>query len=340
VFAARTERGHTAEAEGRRNVMDRRGLLLSGLALAATPAQAQGWPNRPIRLIVPFPPGGPNDIIARLYGPQLSALLGQPVVIENRAGAGGVVGTDAAVRSPPDGYTLAVTNGGSLVISPHVSSNVPYRVPEDFSLISVVTRVPEALVANPRLGVRTLPELVALARREPGKLNIGTAGAAGLSHLAAELFKVQTGADVVVVPYRGAAPAVTDLISGQIQLLFADLPVLMPHIRGGTLTALAMASTRRSPALPDLPTTGEFGYPELLAENWYCLVGPAGLPPPVLARLSEAVRKASETPEVREGLAAQGAEASWTAPADFAAFVRSESAKWKRIAESAGVRTD
>ncbi|GGG26868.1 MFS transporter [Caldovatus sediminis] len=322
--------------------MNRRGLLRSGLALAAAPipARAQDWPSRPIRLIVPFPPGGPNDIIARLYGPQLSALLGQPVVVENRTGAGGVVGTDAAVRAQPDGHTLAVTNGGSLVISPYVSSNVPYRVPDDFTLISVVTRVPEALVANPRVGVRTLPELLELVRREPGKLNIGTAGAAGLSHLAAELFKVQTGADVVVVPYRGAAPSVTDLIAGQIQLLFADLPVLMPHIRGGTLTPLAMASARRSPSLPDLPTTGEFGYPELLAENWYCLVGPAGLPRPVVARLSEAVRKAAETREVREGLASQGAEATWTSPEEFAAFVRSEAQKWRTIAERSGVRTD
>lgn len=329
--------------------MKRRGLLRSGLALAASGpalalapavAQAQNWPTRPIRLIVPFPPGGPNDIIARLYGPQLSALLGQPVVIENRAGAGGVVGTDAAVRAAPDGYTLVITNGGSLVISPYVSNNVPYKAPDDFTLLSIVTRVPEALVANPRLGVRTLPELLDLARREPGKLNIGTAGAAGLSHLAAELFKVQTGADVVVVPYRGAAPSVTDLLSGQIQLLFADLPVLMPHIRGGTLTPLAMASTRRSPALPNLPTTGEFGYPNLLAENWYCLVGPAGLPQPVVARLSEAARKASETREVREGLAAQGAEATWTSQEDFAAYVRSEAEKWKTIAERAGVRTD
>ena len=320
-------------------------LLLAGAAitLAAAPAPVRAadvWPSRPVRVVVPFPPGGPNDIIARLYAPPLSALLGQPVVIENRAGAGGLVGTDAVAKSAPDGYTLVITNGGSLVISPHVSSNVPYRVPQDFTLVSVVTTVPEALVGNPNLGVRTLPELVALVKRQPGKLNIGTAGAAGLSHLAAELFKVHTGADVVVVPYRGAAPAVTDLVAGQIQLLFADLPVLMPHIRGGTLTALAMAARSRSPALPDLPTTAEFGYPELLAENWYCLVGPAGLPRPVLDRLSEALRKASQTKEVREGLAAQGAEAVWTSPEEFAALVPRESEKWRRIAESAGVRMD
>jgi tripartite-type tricarboxylate transporter receptor subunit TctC len=323
-------------------MLNRRGLLLSAPAAVAAvaPARAQAWPSRPIRLIVPFPPGGPNDIIARLYAPQLTDLLGQPVIVENRAGGGGVVGTDAAVRSPPDGYTLVITNGGSLVISPHVSANVPYKVPDDTALISIVTRVPEALVAHPGLGVRTLPELLDLARRRPGQLNIGTAGAAGLSHLTAELFKAQTGLDVVVVPYRGAAPSVTDLVGGQIQLLFADLPVLMPHIRGGTLTPLAMASARRSPALPDLPTTGELGLPELLADNWYCLVGPAGLPAPIAARLNEAARRASQTPAVRDGLAAQGAEATATTSAEFAAYVRSESEKWRRVAEAAGVRVD
>lgn len=320
----------------------RRLLAAAGGAILAAPglARAQAWPTRPVRIIVPFPPGGPNDIIARLYQPQLQAILGQSVVIENRAGGGGVVGTDAAVKAPADGTTFAITNGGSLVISPHVTANVPYRVPDDMTLVSVVTRVPEALVANPRLGVRTLAELVALAKREPNRINIGTAGAAGISHLAAELFKVQTATDVVVVPYRGAAPAVTDIVSGQIQLLFADLPVVLPQIRAGTLTAVAMASERRSPVLPDLPTTGEQGFPGLLADNWYCMVAPPRLPEPILARMSAALRQASETPEVRDGLANQGAEAVWTAQAAFAELVRVESARWERIARGANVRTD
>ncbi len=325
----------------RRTMLTAAGLTTAGALLAAPgAARAQDWPSRPVRIIVPFPPGGPNDIIARLYQPQLQQLLGQPVVIENRAGAGGLVGTDAAVKAAPDGHTFVITNGGSLVISPHVSSAVPYRVPEDMTLVSVVTRVPEALVANPKLGVKTVQELVALAKREPGRLNIGTAGAAGLSHLAAELFKAQTGTDIVVVPYRGAAPAVTDIIAGQIQLLFADLPVILPHIRGGTLTALGMAARRRSPVLPDLPTTGEQGLPEMLAENWYCLVGPPGLPPPIVARLSAALKRASETPEVRGGLAAQGGEAVWTSQDEFAALVRTESPRWERIAKAASIRTD
>ncbi|MBX9700851.1 MAG: tripartite tricarboxylate transporter substrate binding protein, partial [Acetobacteraceae bacterium] len=281
--------------------MQRRTVLTASAGLAlAVPRRSRAqpaWPTRPVRLIVPFPPGGPNDIIARLYAPPLQAILGQPVVIENRGGGGGVIGTDAAIKSPPDGSVFAVTNGGSLVISPHVSGNVPYRVPDDMTLVSVVTLVPEALVANPRLGVRDLAGLVALARREPGRLNIGTAGAAGISHLAAELFNAQiteqTGAGVTVVPYRGAAPAVTDLVAGQIQLLFADLPVILPQIRAGTLTALALASTRRSAVLPDLATTGEQGFPGLLADNWYCMVAPPRLPEPILARMSDALRQAS-----------------------------------------------
>ena len=322
--------------------MQRRAMLTTaGLALAAPrPAAAQAWPARPIRIIVPFPPGGPNDIIARLYAPQLQAILGQGVVLENRGGGGGVVGTDAALKASPDGTTFAITNGGSLVITPHVSANMPYRVPDDMTLVSVVTLVPEALVANPRLGVKTLAELVALAKREPGRLNIGTAGAAGISHLAAELFRVQTGTDVVVVPYRGAAPAVTDIVAGQIGLLFADLPVILPQIRAGTLTALAMASERRSPVLPDLPTTAEQGFPGLLADNWYCMVAPPRLPEAILERMSAALRTASETPAVRDALAAQGAQAVWTAQAAFAEMVRVESAKWERIARAANVRTD
>ena len=289
---------------------------------------------------MPYPPGGPNDIIARLYAQPLSALLKQPVVVENRGGAGGTIGVDAAAKSAPDGYTLVVTSSGPLVITPHTSSHVPYRVPQDFTPISILTLVPEALVAHPSLGVRDLAGLIALAKRQPGKLNIGTAGSAGISHLAAELLRAQTGLDITVVPYRGAAPAVVDLLGGQIQLLFADLPVIMPHIRSGALTAVVLASTRRSPATPELPTTAEAGYPELLADNWYSILGPAGLPPPILDRLSAVLKAASETPEVRDGLAAQGAAAHWTTPGAFGDTIGAESEKWRRIAQAANIRTD
>jgi len=323
--------------------MKRRHLLVAAAAAlpgVAAQGQTSEWPNRPIRTIVPYPPGGPNDIIARLYAPELTNSLRQTVLVENRAGGSGVIGTDYAIKSPPDGYTLGIVDGGSLVIVPHTQPAMPYRVPEDVSMISVVARVPEALVANPGLRVKTLPELLELAKRQPGRLNIGTAGAAGISHLAAFLFKAQTGAEVEVVPYRGAAPAVTDLVAGQVQLLFADLPVILPHIRAGALTPLALAARTRSTSLPELPTTAELGFPRLLAENWYCMVGPAQLPAAIRARLSAAVKEASESASVRDGLHAQGAEAAWTSPQDFAALVQEESASWRQVARSANVRAE
>ena len=323
--------------------MQRRNLLG---ALAALPAFAQGawaqgaWPNRPIRTIVPYPPGGPNDIIARLYAPALTAALGQTVLVENRAGGSGVIGADYVLKSPADGYTLGTIDGCSLVIAPHTQPSMPYRVPDDATLLSVVARVPEALVAFPGLGVKTLPELLDLARRRPGTLNIATAGAAGISHLTAHLFRQQTGAQVEVVPYRGAAPAVTDLVAGQVQLLFADLPVILPHIQAGALVPLALAARQRSPSLPVLRTTVEFGFPKLLAENWYCTVAPRGLPAPVTQRLTEALKAASEAASVRDGLAAQGAEASWTSQADFAALVREQSETWRQVVAASGVKTE
>jgi tripartite-type tricarboxylate transporter receptor subunit TctC len=323
--------------------MHRRTLIAGAAALPFAPriagAQAE-WPARPVRLIVPYPPGGPNDIIARLYAQELSRGLGQTVLVENRAGGSGVIGTDYALKAPADGTTFGIVDGGSLVIVPHTQPSLPYRVPEDAALISVVTEVPEALVANPRVGVRTLPELLELARRQPGRLNIGTAGAAGISHLAAHLFIALTGAQVEVVTYRGAAPAVSDLVAGQIQLLFADLPPLMPHIAAGALTPLTLAARSRSPSLPDLPTTAEHGFPRMLAENWYCCVGPARLPPAIQARMSAALRAAAAAPSVKDALRAQGAEAVWTSQEEFARRVAAESPVWREVARSANVRAD
>ena len=320
--------------------MNRRHLLAAA-ALAPIAAHAQAaWPNRPVRTIVPYPPGGPNDIIARLYAPALTAALGQTVLVENRAGGSGVIGADYVLKSPADGYTLGTIDGGSLVIAPHTQPTMPYRVPDDLTLLSIVTRVPEALVASPKLGVKTLPELLALAKRQPGTLNIGTAGAAGISHLAAYLFRALTGVQVEVVTYRGAAPAVTDLVAGQIQLLFADLPVILPHIQAGAITALALAARKRSPALPDLATTVEYGVPKLLAENWYCTVAPRGLPAPIAAQLSSALKTASEAASVRDGLAAQGAEATWTSPEEFAAILKADSDVWRDVVASSGVKID
>ncbi|MCO6416968.1 tripartite tricarboxylate transporter substrate binding protein [Siccirubricoccus sp. KC 17139] len=325
--------------------MQRRALLaaaglLPGLAQAQGNAPAGGWPNKPVRIVVPFPPGGPNDIIARLYAQALTPIVGQQVVVENRAGGSGVIGTDYALKSAADGYTVAICDGGSLVIVPHTQSIMPYKVPEEVGLVTVVAKVPEALVAHPSLKVKTLPELLDLAKRQPGKLNIGTAGAAGISHLAAVLFKALTGAEVEVVPYRGAAPAITDLVAGQVQLLFADLPPLLPHLQAKAIVPLALAARERSPSLPELATTAEYGYPKLLAENWYCMVAPPALPAPITEKLSAAMRRASENAQLREALLAQGAQAAWTSRQEFAALVQEESVVWRDIAKAAGVRSD
>ncbi|RAI60330.1 Bug family tripartite tricarboxylate transporter substrate binding protein [Roseicella frigidaeris] len=333
--------------------MRRRSLLgaLPALSLARAQGQGQGqsqsqdaaatgWLARPIRAIVPYPPGGPNDIIARLYAPALTAALGQTVLVENRAGGSGVVGTDFVLKSPPDGSLFGIVDGGSLVIAPHTQPSMPYRVPEDVTLLSVVATVPEALVAHPGLGLDSLPALLDLARRRPGTLNIGTAGAAGISHLTAHRFRSQAGIQAEIVPYRGAAPAVTDLVAGQIQLLFADLPVILPHIKAGAITALALAARQRSPSLPALPTTGEAGLPHLLAENWYCAVAPRGLPAAIAAQLSAALRTASAAAPVRDGLATQGAGAAWTSQQDFAVLVRTESATWREAVAASGVKAE
>jgi tripartite-type tricarboxylate transporter receptor subunit TctC len=317
--------------------------LLATAALAPVAARAQDtgdWPNRPVRIVVPYPPGGPNDIIARLYAQALGPILKQTVLVENRAGGSGITGTDYVLKSTADGYTFGIIDGGSLTILPHTQPKMPYRVPEDVTPISVVTRVPEALVAHPSLGVKSLPELLELAKRQPGKLNVGTAGAAGISHLTALVFRAQTGAAVEVVPYRGAAPAVTDLVAGQIQLLFADLPPLLPHIKAGAMTTLALAARRRSPTLPDLPTTGEFGFPKLLAENWYCAAAPRGLSAPLAARISAALKEASQAPGVKNELAAQGAEATWTSPEEMLALMREDSESWRQVVVASGVKAE
>jgi tripartite-type tricarboxylate transporter receptor subunit TctC len=321
----------------------RRRLLTATAALAPISARAQDtgdWPNRPVRLVVPFPPGGPTDIIARLYGQALGPVLKQTVLVENRAGGSGVTGTDYVLKSAADGYTFGIIDGGSLTILPHTQPKMPYRVPEEVAPISVVTRVPEALVAHPSLGVKSLPELLELAKRQPGKLNIGTAGAAGISHLTALVFRAQTGAAVEVVPYRGAAPAVTDLVAGQVQLLFADLPPLLPHIKAGSMTTLALAARQRSPTLPDVATTGEFGFPKLLAENWYCAVAPRGLPAPIAARFSAALKEASQAPGVKNELAAQGAEATWTSSEEMLALMREDSESWRQVVVTSGVKAE
>jgi tripartite-type tricarboxylate transporter receptor subunit TctC len=232
------------------------GRLLTGLALLLLPAlaSAQDFPNKPIKLIVPFPPGGPNDIIARVVGQRMSELIKQPVVIDNRGGQGGVLGTDAVAKAAPDGYTIGIVSASSLVINPTMEK-VPYDVARDFAPVTLVTTVPEMLVVASNVAARDMGELVALARSQPGKLNFASAGVGGLPHLAGELFKLTARIDIVHVPYRGAAPAINDLLGQQVQMAFLDLPVILPHIKSGMLRPIALGAPKRAPTSPEVPTT-------------------------------------------------------------------------------------
>ena len=316
-------------------------LLLFGAPLLwPFAAAAQDYPTRTIRLIVPFPAGGPSDLFARILGLKLTESLGQQVVIENRSGVGGVTGVDVVARSAPDGYTIGLNSAGALSIIPFMISKMPFDWEKDLALLTLVAKVPEVVVVNPALKVATLKELVDYARANPGKLNFGSSGSGSITHLATELLKREAQIDLVHVPYRGAAPAVTDLLGGQVQIAVFDVPVLLPHIRSGALTALAVTSKTRAAALPDVPTSAEAGFPTVLSDNWYGLVAPAATPPAILDKIQKAATAALSSEDLKAKYAQQDAEALPTTPAEFAAFVVAERARWKAVVEATGVKFD
>jgi tripartite-type tricarboxylate transporter receptor subunit TctC len=315
--------------------------LVTGLSALLSPAlaAAQDFPNKSIRLIVPFPPGGPNDIIARVVGQRMSELAKQPVVIENRGGQGGVLGTDAVAKAAPDGYTIAISSAGALTISPSMEK-VAYDPSKDLQPITLVATVPEMLVVATNVPAHDMRELIAFAKAQPGKLNFASTGAGSLTQLAGELFKLKAKIDIVHVPYRGAAPAVNDLLGQQVQMAFLDLPALLPQIRAGKLRAIAIGSPRRAPTAMEVPTTAEEGMPDLLAENWYGMVAPAGTPPPIVVTLNRIATEAMADPTVKERLASQGAELIGDTPEHFASFIDAEIAKWAKVIKDAGVPTE
>jgi tripartite-type tricarboxylate transporter receptor subunit TctC len=317
------------------------GAVLTGLSvlLAPTLAAAQEFPTKPIRLIVPFPPGGPNDIIARVIGQRMSELTKQPVVIDNRGGQGGVLGTDAVAKAAPDGYTIAISSAGALAISPSMEK-VAYDTPRDLAPVTLVATVPEMLVVASNVPAKNIGELIALARAQPGKLNFASSGPGSLPHLAGELFKLTAKIDIVHVPYRGAAPAVNDLLGQQVQMAFLDLPVLLPQIRAGALRGIAIGSPQRAPTAMEVPTTAEAGMPDLRVENWYGMVAPAATPPAIVAALNRIATEAMRDPAVKEKLASQGAELIGDTPEHFRAFIETEIAKWAKVIKDAGVATE
>ncbi|MET4389848.1 tripartite-type tricarboxylate transporter receptor subunit TctC [Bradyrhizobium sp. F1.4.3] len=313
-------------------------LLLAILLLFPTLASAQNFPAKPIKLIVPFPAGGPNDIIARVIGQRMSELAGQPVLIDNRGGQGGVLGTDAVAKSAPDGYTIALSSAGALAISPSMEQ-VAYDTLADLTPVTLVATVPEMLVVATNVPAKDIGELIALAKAQPGKLNFASSGPGSLPHLAGELFKLTARIDIVHVPYRGAAPAVNDLLGQQVQMTFLDLPVLLPQVKAGALRPIAVGSPERAPTAPDVPTTAESGFPDLRIENWYGMVVPKGTPKEIVAALHRLATQAMADPAVKEKLAAQGATLIGDSPEHFRGFIAEETAKWAKVIKDAGVET-
>jgi tripartite-type tricarboxylate transporter receptor subunit TctC len=314
--------------------------ILRILALALFPALAfgQAYPSKPLKMIVPFPAGGPADIFGRGLAQGLSAELGQPVVVENIGGVGGVLGVDRALKSAPDGYTLGFNSGSTLSIAPYSFAKLPYDIHKDVGLITLVVRVPEVLAVHPSLPVKSLQELVAYAKANPGKVNFGSAGSGSITHLAGELLKAEAKIDLVHVPYKGAAPAVSDMVGGQVQMGIFDVPVLLGHIRAGRLKALAVTSAQRAPALPDVPTTAEQGLPNVTSDNWYGLVVPAATPAAIQKRLNEAAVAALRSPALAEQFSKVGGVASPGSPQDYARFLAAEQAKWRKVVTAIGFK--
>ncbi len=315
--------------------------LLIGLTALLSPALAgaQDFPSKPIRLIVPFPPGGPNDIIARAVGQKMSEILKQPVLIDNRGGQGGVLGTDTVAKAEPDGYTIAITSAGALAISPSMQA-IAYDPLKDLQPVTLVAKVPEMLVVATSVPANNMKELIELAKSQPGKLNFASSGPGSLPHLAGELFKLLAKIDIVHVPYRGAAPAVNDLLGQQVQMVFLDLPVLLPQVKAGKLKPIAIGAAKRVASAPDVPTTGETGLPDLQTENWYGMVAPGKTPPQIVAALNKAAVEAMKDPDVIAKMSAQGATLVGDSPAQFRAFLDDEIKKWAKVIKDAGVKTE
>jgi len=320
-------------------------LAVAALALAAAqltglvgPAQAQDYPSRPIRVMIAFPPGGPTDFVGRLLSDKMSTLLGQRDYIENKAGANGTVGADNIAKSDPDGYSLFITTAGAVTISPHVMANIPYDSLRDFAPIAEVVTNTTVLVVNPKMAIKTAKELVALAKEKPGAITFGSTGVGSTTHLAQVLLADAAGVQFLHVPYRGAAPMLTDLLGGQVQVVAADLTVLMAQIEAATVVPIGAAADQRNQMLPELPTLAEQGYPNTDASNWYALLAPAKTPPVLIKKLNEAVNTALADPDIRGKIVKSGAVPVGGTPEALAAFMRAEYDKWGRVVREHGIK--
>ncbi|HUA55187.1 MAG TPA: tripartite tricarboxylate transporter substrate binding protein [Candidatus Sulfotelmatobacter sp.] len=315
------------------------GLLLAGLVAIGARA-AEPFPNHQMRIVAPFPPGGTVDLLARIAGQQLTAALGQQVVIENRTGAGGNIGGEIVAKAPPDGYTMLLGSTGLLSINPTIYHTMPFDPARDLAPVARLATVPNLMVINPDLPVHSVAEFIAYAKARPGKVFFASAGAGTTIHLSGELFKKMAGIDIVHTPYRGSAPALADLMAGQVQVMFDNMPSALPLAQSGKLRALAVTTETRAPSVPDLPTVAESGLPGYETSAWFGILVPAATPPDVVDTLSRALNHGMALPDVRQKLANVGATASPDTPDAFRAFIAAETAKWSQLARDAHVTVD
>jgi tripartite-type tricarboxylate transporter receptor subunit TctC len=310
------------------------------LLAAAIPAIAQTYPAKPIRIIVHFPPGGPTDLVARAVGQKLNEAWGQQVIIDNRPGAGGILGVDLVVRAAPDGYTLLLGTGGSMAITPALGTKAPYNVFSDLAPVSLVVINPQLLVLHPSLPANSVRELVRFAKSKPGQINYASVGPGSPQHLGMEMLKSMAGVDMLHIPYKGTAPAITDVLAGQVSLMFNSMPSVLPHVKNRKLKGIAVSSARRSAAAPEIPTVSEAGLPGFEYVTWYGLYAPAATPRDIVAKLNAEVVKMLAAPELSQRFASQGAEPASSTPEQLAKHMRDEYENWKKVIKSANIKLD
>jgi tripartite-type tricarboxylate transporter receptor subunit TctC len=310
------------------------------LVSAASTFAADAYPAKPVRFVITFPAGGPTDVVVRLIGQGLTSEWGQPMIIDNRGGAGGIVGTEIVAKAAPDGYSFLVGTAGGMTINPALQPKLPYDSFRDFAPVGMLVMNPQILVAHPSVAAKNVKELVALAKAKPGQLNFASAGTGTATHLGLELLKLTTGLEAVHVPYKGGAPATADLIAGQVQLLWVSIPSVLPHVKSGRLRALAVSTAKRSGSAPDVPTVAESGYPGFEYANWNALFAPAKTPAAIVNKVNASVVKILNDPEVAQRLSSQGADPAPGTPDALARYMRSDYERWKKVIKAAGIKPD
>jgi tripartite-type tricarboxylate transporter receptor subunit TctC len=321
--------------------MPRLAALFTGLValtVTAVTEAADSYPSKPLRMVITFPAGGPSDVVVRLVTQRMTEEWGHPVIIDNRGGAGGIVGTEVVAHAPPDGYTFLVGTAGGMTINPALHAKLSYDPFRDFAPVGMLVMNPQILIAHPSVPAKTVRELVQYAKERPGQLNFGSAGSGTATHLGLELLKLSTGMQAVHVPYKGGAPALTDLVGGQIQLLWLSIPSVLPHVKSGRLRALAVSTLKRSASALEVPTVAESGYPGFEYANWNALFVPAATPQARIAKINARVVKALNEPEIAQKLVAQGADPAPGTPAELGRYMHTDHERWKKVISSAGIK--